>query len=367
MNQPKGSISKSSKSSYKVYKGREYICSCRTYEQAHYVRQELRKNNWDTDKLEDILKEYPKYYTKLLFFYQYVHYSKRTNKWLILIPKTKSESQKIQHLTYNNPEDALFERDFLMEHNWDYELLVECIDDTTNPYYNMTLPPYPERRIRNVTRGKSHENELLIMQEKVLEDPDISISAIAKKMSCAPQSIRNWLKKYNTDFLDFKTVVLRGEDPLQTFTLQEKIYTPDLSPSKANFKNYVSHNNRSKTNPYVIVNNKRESFGWYPNRKIAEKIAKDLAKCNWDRNKLPKIQAKYNFKPIQKRRNYIYPHGKKFMVQKQINNKTIRFGTYQTLPIAESIRDKLMACDWDKNQLSDIQCEVAYEFGGVLH
>lgn len=367
MNQPKGSISKSSKSSYKVYKGRDYICSCRTYEQAYYVRQELRKNNWDTSKLDTILKEYPKYYTQLLFFYHYVHYSKKTDKWMILIPKTKSEINKIEHLTYNNPEDALYERDFLIAHDWNYEDLVECIDDSKNPYYNMELPPYPERRIKNVQKNKSYKNELLILQEMILQDPDVHIGEVAKKIGYAPQSIRNWLKKYSTNYLEFKSVVLSGEDPFEVFTLKEKIYKPDLSPSKSNFKNYVSHNNRSKENPYVIVNSKRESFGWYPTRKLAEKIAKDLKKCNWDRSKLPKIQAKHNFKPPQQRRNYIYPHGKKYTIRKQINNKRIQFGTYQTMEIAESIRDKLMKCNWDKEQLPIIQSEVAQEFGGALH
>lgn len=367
MEQPKGSISKSSKSSYKVYKSSEYICSCRTYEQAYYVRQELRKNNWDTSKLDEIKKEYPKYYTELLYFYHYVHYSKETGKWMILIPKTKTPSQKTEHITYNNVEDALYERDFLIKHNWNYDELVECIDDSKNPYYNMELPPYPERRIKNVQRRKTYKNELLILQEMILEDKDIHIGEVAKKIGCAPQSIRNWLKKYNTNYLDFKTVVLKGEDPFQVFTLQEKIYQPDLSPSKARFKNYVSHNNRSDKYPYIIVNSKRESFGWYPTREIAEKIAKDLKKCNWDRSKLSEIQSKHNYQPPQKRRNYIYPHGNKYTIRKQINNKKIQYGTYKTREIAESIRDKLIKCNWDKNQLQVIQSKVANEFGGVLH
>lgn len=365
--QPKGSIYKSSKSSYKIYKSRDYICSCRTYEQAYYVRMELRKNNWDTSKLPEILNEYPKYYTKLLFFYHYIHYSKNDGKWMILIPKTKSKSQKLEHITYHNVEDALYERDFLVEHDWDYDVLVEAIDDTQNPYYDMELPPYPERRIKNVSQPKSYKTELLVLQERVLENPDIHIGEVAKELGCTSQSIRNWLKKYDTDYLSFKNVVLAGDDPLQVFQLKEKIYKPDLTPSKANFRNYVSHHQRSKTNPYVIVNSKRESFGWYPTRKLAEKIAKDLKKCNWDRSKLASIQAKHNFTPKQKRRNYIYPHGKKYTIRKQINNKKIQYGTYKTMEIAESIRDKLIKCNWDKNQLQVIQSKVAQEFGGELH
>lgn len=363
-----GIIYKTSKSCYQIYFKGKYICSCRTHEQAYYVRQELDKNNWDTTELQSILNEYPKYYTQLLYFYQYIHYSKKSDNWRLLLPKTKTQSPSQEYITYDKLEDALYERDFLMEHDWDYEVLVECIDDNKNPYYNMELPPFPERRIKNVQKPKTHATELLLLQEIILEEPDILISQTAQKIGYSIQTIRNWLKKYNIDFLDYKTLVLSGENPLEKLQLKEKIYTPDLSPSKPNFKNHVQHHKRSKHNPYVIVNSNHESFGWYPNRKIAEKIAKDLKRCGWDRTQLPKIRAKHNFTPPQKRRNFVYPtSSNKFVVRKDINDKKVSFGTYQTKEIAEHVRDKLLECNWDKEELTRIQTEVAKEFGGVLH
>ena len=80
-----------------------------------------------------------------------------------------------------------------------------------------------------------------------------------------------------------------------------------------------------------------------------------MKKTGWDRSKLPKIQAKHNYQPPQKRRNYIYPHGKKFTIRKQLNNERIQYGTYLTMEIAESIRDKLIKCNWDKKQLPGIR------------
>ena len=71
-----GTIVKKGKTSYHIYRGGKgngrhgYICACATYEEAYYIREELQKNNWNLSKLEEIRANYPKYYTKLLYFYQ---------------------------------------------------------------------------------------------------------------------------------------------------------------------------------------------------------------------------------------------------------------------------------------------------------
>ena len=42
---------------------------------------------------------------------------------------------------YSHVEDALYERDWLVANDWDYEALVYSIDDKNNPYGDMEIPP----------------------------------------------------------------------------------------------------------------------------------------------------------------------------------------------------------------------------------
>ena len=364
----RGSIVKKNNGHYEIHKNKgEYITTCTTYEQAYYLIHELQKNNWNTQEIPDILKEYPRYYTELLYFYQYIHQEKSTGDWLILMPRSKSPNNKVQHFRYTHIEDALFERDFLVKHDWDYELLCECIDDTCNPYHIMSIPPYPERRIRNIQKRKTHQNEILLMQELILEEPDIRISELAEKMDCNPQSIRYWLRKYNTNYMDFKTIILRGDNPLEALEFKQIIYQPDLNQSTEDYKKYVKQHNRSTRNPYAIINDNHDTFGWYPTRELAEQITLDLIQTGWDKKQLPIIQEKHGFQPPQKKRNYIYPQGKKYNIRKLIDKQRISYGTYRTREIAEKIRDKLIQCDWNMDQLQQVQTEVAKEYGGIIH
>lgn len=362
--QPKGHIHHRSKSSYALYYSKKYLCSCRTYEQAYYVLQELKKYNFDKKHIPEILDSYPEWYSWLVQFYRYItldiKYKERTNKnrYFISIPRRYLKTnQNIELIRgYTRLEDALFERDFLEEHNWDYNLLVEAINDNENPYYNMEIPPYPERRIRNVGKRKTHAKELKQIQELILTEPDISQRSVSKKLGFNDMSIRNWLHNYDTNWLDFKKIVLNGEDPLEKLTLKPLIYTPDLSPSTpGNFKNYIHKNHSSKKYPYNIEY-KHRGYGVYPTRELALKVVKDLIACNWDYNQLKNIQQKHGYIATQGKRNLIYKVGNTYQVRKTLpGGKLGYFGCYPCKRIAEIVRGLLKEADWNKEELPQIK------------
>ena len=293
-----GIIFKNSKSSYQVFYSHNYLCSCRTYEQAYYVKQELKKQDWDTNKLPEILKNYPEWYTWLMYFYQYITF--KDGYWVINVPtEFLPEDKQIVHIEgYRNIEDALYERDFLMENGWDYDYLVECIDDSLNPYYDMELPPYPERKIRKIIKRDYHEKEIQLMADIIMEDDKITRDEVASILGVGPVTILNWLKLWNTTFREFKQIVLAGENPLELLEKKELIYTPDLSKSKhSNFKGYIhkSGSEKNRRKPYIVYRN-RIYYGAYASYKQAVKVRDELVKCGWDKTRLNMIKEKVGVK-----------------------------------------------------------------------
>lgn len=368
---PQGSIYKKTKSSYVLYYSKTYLCSCRTYEQAYYVLGELRKHNWDKTKLPEILESYPEWYTNLMELYRYITLDKRASNnkrkyYFINIPREYLDKGKTLDRIqgYANIEDALFERDFLEQHEWDYDLLVEVINDLENPYYNMDLPPFPERKIRNIRKRNSHAKEIKRMQEIILEYPDIQQNHMAKKLGTSDMNIRNWLHKYGTDWLNFKKIIMAGEDPLEKLKLKRIIYQPDLSPSTPkNFKGYVHHHSQSEKYPYSIQYKKR-SYGFYPNRELALKIVKDLIQCNWDHDQLQKIQRKHGYIAVQGSRNLIYKsYNNNYSVRKTLpDGKLGYYGCYPCHRLAEIVRDLLKKENWNKKRLPSIKELARYVY-----
>lgn len=339
-----GNITKISKSSYKIKCRGKYYCSCRTYEQADYVRKQLIKHNWDKNKLPEILDQYPEYYTQLLYLYQYIRKDEKNNNYILMIPKKYNNGTTIGTITYNNIEDALYERDFLVEHDWDYELLIECIEDDKNPYYTQELPPFPERRIRNLAPQNKYDKKILEMQKIIKEDPDIHQKDLAQKMNVAPATIISWLKRYKADWLDFKTASLRNDNVLNELTRTQKIYLPDLKPSKQyNFNNYIytDNNRRSK----YRISRKKVGYGSYPTREIADKVVRYLNYYNWDKSKLPLIQKKVGVYKSDENK-YIYKDRKAYTLRKKINKKMYDYGRYPTIGEAKIARSIAIANDW---------------------
>ena len=360
----KGSIYKNGNEVYVISRGDTYYCSCRTYEQAFYVREELNKCDWDKKELPRILDEYPIYYTDLLEFYRYITINNSSNyKWCISIPSRFSDNGVTQQIRCSNIEDALFERDFLLANDWDYELLVYCINDLENPYYDIELPPYPERTIRNVSFQKTHEEEFEIINKLLDVDMDIPQYQICRVLGVSDMTVRNWLKSYGTNWEDYKKLYASGTRPLSVLKLKRHIYKPDLSKGEhKNFKGYVHYERkRSRRNPYSIVKNRRR-FGQYPTREFAEKIVKELIKCNWDKKKLKSIWAKYGYTPF-KNKNYVYENRNgTFSVRKKVNDKLFTFGTYTDYDIACCVRDAFMKCNWDTSNIDSVRLRVEKEY-----
>ena len=271
-NYGKGSIQQRSKTSFRIKHNRVTFATCRTYEQAYYVRQELQKCDWDKNQVDKILADYPKWYTWLMKFYRYIIRNSNGKGYILNFPREYSEST-FERITYHNLEDALFERDFLVENDWDYEALVYSIDDKCNPYYDMELPPYPQRKIRNVSERNTYVTELNNIRDLIL-DGVTNQGEVAMMLNTSAVNIRNWLSKYNMDWIDFKNLVLSGEDIWTVLELEEQYYVPDLSPSMpSNFTGYV-HKNQSKRSPYCVCR-KGEYYGSYQDKKTARKVVNE--------------------------------------------------------------------------------------------
>ena len=358
-----GSITKKGPTSFHVHHGsrkngkHSFVYACPTYEMAEYVRRKMVECNWNKDKLDEIVENYPEYYTYLLYFYQYITKNNRTGKFLVTLPKEVTGG-RLEYIRYNRVEDALFERDFLKEHDWDYDLLVETINDSDNPYYDMELPPYPTRRVKRVKERDFHEEELTYIIQLLKEG--YSQDEICNQMELSAVTLRNWLKNgYNSSWREFVKLVEDDVNPLEVLEKQEIIYQPDLSRSKpSNFNNYVSR----KLDEYglrFIVSRKGVYYGCYPSEKLAHKISKDLSKVDWDKSKLVDIQAKNGFKSIVNSRRWVYPNGKGWAVRRKNKDKRmVTYGTWHDKRIAEIVRDMLIVYGWNLDNMLWIE-EVA--------
>ena len=376
-----GVIKKKGEFSYHIYHGsnkkqqHDYICACRTYEQAYYVKQEMNKCNWDRKQLQRILDDYPLWYTKLMELYRYVHldydYKRKTGeeKYKINIPRPYlEEGQNLVNIPgYSHVEDALYERDFLINHDWDYDLLVEAIDDTKNPYYDMDLPPFPQRSIRNLSERNYHEKELTLVYELINDDPKLSQDDICEILGITKVTFRNWLSKFwNTNWGEFRKISLSGENPINVLEKVPIVYQPDLSrPKPANFKGYIQFRSNNKRSPYQVIKD-NVHYGSYFTEKQAKTVVRKLKACNWDKKQLSEIQESVGWKPLPKRGN-IYPnaggYGWSIRHKNPNTRKMINYGSYKDYDLAVMVRDMLIINDWNKEEYPSIRSlaeEVLY-------
>ena len=363
----KGSIIKKGETSFHVHHGKKpsYICACQSIEMAEYVRAEMNKVDWDKSRLQEILDNYPKYYTWLLFFYQYISKHRVWNQqtknkkvydgWEITIPKEYLEKENsLEKIgVYKNIEDALFERDFLVAHDWDYDLLVETIDDMENPYYDMDLPTYPTRKIRNISKRDYHETELSQIIDFINEDNEYTQTEICDKLNLNTVSLRNWLRLWNTNWTEFKQLVIDGVNPFGVLEKKELIIQPDLSTAMPS--NYTGYVHTLQRGVYTVAR-KGEYYGTYKSKELARKIVKDLIKVDWDKSKLKSIQAKHGwFSPVNSKR-WVYKQGRKWAVRrKDKNRKMITYGVYEDKSIAVLVRDMLIMYGWDLDNMKWIE------------
>lgn len=356
--------------SYHIWYGDKYYCACRTYEQAYYVKQELNKCDWNKDEIPRILDEYPVWYTWLMNFWQYVAPREDGKGWNVTITPRRNPNHKLEKLFFTKVEDALWERDLLIKYDFDENELVEGADDNLNPYYNMTIPPYPQRKVRRIVNREPRTELLNQLKELILEGANQE--EIADIVGHTSVTIRNILRnEYDCSWAELVKVVKAGEDPNQVLEFQPLIYKPNLDYIPPN-NNYVQFNGRRKS-PYTIKY-KEGYFGSYPTRELANKISNDLQRIGWDKTRLEEIQLKHGHKTIKNSKRWVYPNtytskktGKtrtlSYSVRKKDKNRVIHnFGSYKRKDVAERIRDLLISNDWDKKELGNIIEQVKKEF-----
>lgn len=342
--------------SYAVMKNKDYFGCYRTFEMAYYVLSKLRECDFDKGQLDQIIEDYPVWYTELMYFYQYIF--KKGKGWCINITPKNSESGKLEHLYFRRIEDALWERDLLVKYDWNEELLIECADDTKNPYYDMTLPPYPQRKIKNIQERVDRTGMFNRMTSLLLVGANQE--EISDELGMTSVTLRNILKReFSISFIDFRRIVESGEDPNEVLTQKKKIYQPDLKRYYRN-NNFVSYY-KSLKSPYCIYHKNKdrvsEYFGAYPTRELANKISNDLQACNWDKSKLLEIQRRHGWESpksnpyITKRYYTSKVTGERYVQNYQVRKKDKgSFGTYKDNRVAELVRDLLVDCDWDKDK-----------------
>lgn len=370
-----GEIRKKGDQSYHIYHG-DYVCACRTYEQAYYVKQELNKCGWDKSELDRIYSEYPVWYTWLNQFYKYV--TKVKDDWLVALTSRNTGAEKNEFIRFKRVEDALWERDLLVKYGFDEETLIECADDTLNPYYSMELPPYPQRKIRRI-KEREDRTDLLNSIFEVLQDfPNISQEDACSMVGLTVAGLRHILRnEFDITLNDLFQLCLAGENPNDVLEQKPLIYQPDLTVHRDTTNIGYFKNKKSK---YVIskwMDGGNHYYGSYPTRELAEKIVKDLEKCNWDKNQLERIQAKHGHVPMPNSKRWVYENKGKsrvtgevkvygYSVRRKDKDRRMRsYGTYKDKRVAELVRDLLIECDWNKDELENIQ-EQAYTSIGLV-
>lgn len=378
----KGQIRKKGPQSYHIYYGSkgngktDYICACRTYEQAYYVKQEMNKVDWDKSKLGRILDNYPVWYTWLLNLYKYIQpiESKDGTRYKIRITPKHSESGKLEYIhSFSRIEDALYERDLLIKYDYDEELVTELWDPDDNPYYGMEIPPFPERQIRRI-KEREDRSDLFNDLYDVLQDyPDISQEELCEICGTGVVSLRTILRnEFDISLPDFINLCLSGEHPNDVLEQKPLIYTPNLERDYGG-KHIAYYPDRAS--PYAVTkwfDGKNHYFGEYPTEELAKKIIKDLKKCGWDKSQLKKIQAKHGHVPMMGSKRWVYANkrtskrtGKVKVYSYSVRHKDkdkrmIGYGTYKDKRVAELVRDLLIIHDWDKTKLCWIQDLATY-------
>ena len=223
-----GRIVKKGEEDYHVLKNKTDYGSYVTYEYAYYVLNKLREYEFDKSKLPLIKEGYAEWYTDLLFFYQYIVITKQG--YAVNITPKNSKNNKLNNLYFHRLEDALWERDLLLKYDWDYEVLIECADDTQNPYYSMELPPYPERKIRNITMFKDRTILFDKFYDYTHRNWWYNQETLCEAIGTSVQNMNTLLRKeYGSSLKELIKICEEGKNPNKVLMQKKKIYQPDIT------------------------------------------------------------------------------------------------------------------------------------------
>lgn len=145
---------------------------------------------------------------ELRYFYRNI-YRSHMNKDIFKVHKS-IDGVITDYGSYHNLEDALHERDILEKHGYDYELV--CEDDTPNPYYDMELPPFPERRGAGKLFGtkqakKDFRNELCIYAEEIKKNLGLTQREMARMRGVDANTVSNTVRRYGYTWIRFKEFI----------------------------------------------------------------------------------------------------------------------------------------------------------------
>lgn len=358
-----GHIERKGEQSYHVWYGSTYFYACPTYEMAYYVKQELNKCGWDKSKLDEIVKEYPVWYTWLNNFWKFI--IPDGDSWLVSLTPRNSGYERLERIRFRRVEDALWERDLLVKYDFNEELVVECADDTKNPYYDMTIPPYPQRKVRRIKEREPRTELFTTLFTLIQEEPELSQEEYCELAGTTAVNLRNILRKeYDTNWAEFKTLCESGENPNEVFEQKPLIYNPDLTIHRN--ATHIAYYDRLKSK-YVVSrweNGRNHYYGAYDTKELAEKIVEDLKKCNWDKTQLKEIQKKNGWLSMVGSKRWVYPNkyktkkygeriGSYSVRHKDKDKKMIYFGTYKDKRLAELVRDLMILTDWDEDKYEE--------------
>ena len=377
----KGHIIEKGPQSYHVHHGskknglKSYVCACRTYEQAYYVKQEMNKVNWNKKELPRILEEYPIWYTWLMNFWQYVAPGENGRGWNVVLTPRRNPNGHLEKLFFTKVEDALYERDLLIRYGFDEFEMIEAADEN-NPYYDMEIPPYPQRKIRRIVDREPRTELFNKLFDLICHEGYYNQEQYCEMAGVSTVTLRNILRKeYDTNWTEFYNICINGDNPNDVLEQKPLIYNPNLEYIPPHRKNYVQVNNNNKRKSCYTVVYKGKYYGAYPTRALANKISNDLQKVGWDKSQLKDIQAKHGHKSIVNSKRWIYETTytsrktgetkiNSYHIRKKDKNRKIHnYGSYKDYDVACRVRDLLIKHNWSKRELGNIIEQVKEEFG----
>ena len=316
----------------------------------------------------------PRWYTWLNNFWKFVTPAQGGNGWRVNLTPRNTGYEKFEYVFFKSVENALWERDLLVKYGFDEDIVTYLGDDSENPYFDMEIPPYPQRKVRRIKEREPRTDLFNKMYELIQSDEDYSQEELCEQCGLTSANFRMiLLNEFDTNWAEFKLICESGENPNEVLEQKPLIYQPDTSVHIEEYSQYKGNiayypERKSKYAVYKWDNSygRGQYYGSYPTRELAEKIVADLKKCDWDKGQLKKIQRKHGWNSMVGSKRWVYPVKQKLkdgtvkvygytVRHKNKDKKMISYGYYKDKRVAELVRDLLITVDWNKDFLQTIQ------------